>query len=160
MKPSKLSFLDLLIEYLFSMFGFFAGLHLTLILLSMAGMKETSAALWFMIALIVGIAVGLLVMVGREASRNELRTAYHKALDEGREGDERRLGRLLKEYRLLLDPLSALAASLLMLIPRSFLEDGALMIVTIPFVALLMIILRLPAMILARAKWSKEHIKK
>lgn len=160
-KSSKSSFLDLLIEYVFSMLGFFGGLYISLYVLSMVGLRGVSEALWFLIGLVVALISGLLTMTGKEATNNEARVAYHKAADEGREQEVTRLGALLKNYRLLTDPLSALAASLLLLIVRGFLEsNGAVMIVTVIPVAVLMMILRLPAMVLARKKWAKEHIKK
>lgn len=161
MKPSKSSFLDLLIEYVFSMLGFFGGLYISLYVLSMVGVRGLSEAVWFLLGLVVALVSGLLTMTGKEAANNEARLAYHKAVDEGREREEVGLGVLLKRYRLLLDPLSALAASLLLLIPRSFLEsNAAVMIITVIPVAVLMMALRLPAMRLARKNWEKEHIKK
>lgn len=152
---------DLMIEYIFATLGFVAGLCFSLFILSMTGLKGFSEALWFLIGLLVGTVCGLLVMTRSEANQNEARTAYHKAVDDGREREVTGVRAVLKLYYPLLDPLFAILGSLVVLIARFLLEDALpLSVAAVPVVAVLLLILRLPAMILARKKWAKEHIKK
>lgn len=160
-KSSKSSFLDLLFEYAFAELGFFLGLYAGLFVLSMVGLKGKIPVLWFGISLIVGIAAALFLLVRSEIGRTEVSTAFHKELDEGREKEAFRLSTMLRFMSPLKDGGAALVASIVMLILRGMIESSfVLALITLLPVTLLLIVLRLPAMLLARKQWAKEHIRK
>lgn len=163
-QPKQLApytFKDLLVGYIFSMLALYAGVYLSTFLLSVVGLKGKSEALWMGLSVLVGLIAAFAVTVRTESANETLRTAYHKAVDEGREREVASVRALIKRYRPLIDPLTALLAALLILIPRGAVEsDVVFVLLTNLISAPVMMILRLPAMIVARKKWAKEHIKK
>ncbi len=155
------TFKDLLVGYIFAMLGFFGGIYIATFLLSIVGLKGKSEALWMGLSLIVGLIGSLLITVRTESANQTLRTGYHKAVDEGREREVTSIGALIRGFRPLIGLVAAILAALLMLIPRGAVEDDLLFVLITSLLAVpLIIALRLPAMIIARKLWAKEHIQK
>lgn len=154
----KTSLKDMLAEYIFAMIGFFLGELIFAFLLSLTGIREFSEQLHILLSQVGGIITAMIVFMRSEATRTDLRTAFHKELDAGDERNAFRFGTILKQLRMPYDLIFAILLPIVFV--RIDFSRPLPALLNIVIVALLVLVIRIAAIFFARVKWSKEHIKK